>query len=250
MNPVYRSDTRDHTFPDNLKVLIVDSRACQLHSLAQSMASTSGIEVSTAGSVLEGRAKCRIDFDVVLFCVGGFSAETAQVDLEMLVDDFKHCRVVVVSEQQQDHYINLADANIIAGIVPASYTTLQLLKCLSLVQSGVCFIPAEYRQSQQAESTVTPSINAGKLAEKLTPRQLLVVEYVSHGKSNKYIAAELCLSESTVKVHVHELMKRLGATSRTHASYIVSRFYQPEPEVGLDSLVISLPQRDNVAHAT
>ena len=80
MNPVYRSDTRDHTFPDNLKVLIVDSRACQLHSLAQSMASTSGIEVSTAGSVLEGRAKCRIDFDVVLFCVGGFSAETAQVD--------------------------------------------------------------------------------------------------------------------------------------------------------------------------
>ena len=57
----------------------------------------------------------------------------------------------------------------------------------------------------------------------LTPRQQQVMRYIAIGKSNKYIAAELSLCESTVKVHVSEVMRRLGATSRTHASYIINQ---------------------------
>jgi len=58
------------------------------------------------------------------------------------------------------------------------------------------------------------------VADYLTPRQLEVLEHLRTGKSNKYIAAELDLCESTIKVHVSEIMRRLGATSRTHASFI------------------------------
>ena len=54
----------------------------------------------------------------------------------------------------------------------------------------------------------------------LTPRQREVLSYLAIGKSNKYIAAELGVCESTIKVHVSEIMRRLRATSRTHASYI------------------------------
>lgn len=250
MNPVYNSDQGNRAFSAKLKVLIIDSRACQLNSLAQSLANTKEVGVSTAGSVLEGRAKHRLNFDVVLFCAAGFSTETAHDDLEILIQGFQDCRIVVIAGHQQNRYTDLVDTQAIAGIVPSEYTTSQLLNCLWLIQSGVCFIPVEYRQAQQAVTSATQTVNAGKLAEKLTPRQLQVLAHVSHGKSNKYIAAELCLSESTVKVHVHELMKRLGATSRTHASYIVNTLYQTEPEISLDSLVMSLPQHGNVAHAS
>ena len=42
------------------------------------------------------------------------------------------------------------------------------------------------------------------------------------GKANKIIAYELNLCESTVKVHIRNIMKKLGATNRTEVAYKIS----------------------------
>jgi DNA-binding NarL/FixJ family response regulator len=44
------------------------------------------------------------------------------------------------------------------------------------------------------------------------------------GKPNKIIAYELGMSESTVKVHVRNIMQKMGATNRTQAAYKGQRF--------------------------
>ena len=43
------------------------------------------------------------------------------------------------------------------------------------------------------------------------------------GEANKTIAFELKMCESTVKVHVRNIMKKLNARSRTEVAYLVSR---------------------------
>jgi DNA-binding NarL/FixJ family response regulator len=49
----------------------------------------------------------------------------------------------------------------------------------------------------------------------VTARELAVVRAIQKGKSNKVIAYELNMCESTVKVHVRRIMKKLTAKNRT-----------------------------------
>ena len=52
----------------------------------------------------------------------------------------------------------------------------------------------------------------------VTARELAVVRAIQHGKSNKVIAYELGMCESTVKVHVRRIMKKLNAKNRTEVA--------------------------------
>jgi two-component system NarL family response regulator len=68
-----------------------------------------------------------------------------------------------------------------------------------------------------------PQVIAEKLAERmgaedLTPREFDVLEQIVYGKSNKEIAAELNVSEATVKTHINSLLSKLGVTDRTQAA--------------------------------
>lgn len=54
----------------------------------------------------------------------------------------------------------------------------------------------------------------------LTNRQQQVLGCLQRARSNKEIARELDMSEATVKVHVRQIMKKLGASNRTHAAVI------------------------------
>jgi DNA-binding NarL/FixJ family response regulator len=51
-----------------------------------------------------------------------------------------------------------------------------------------------------------------------TGRELAVVQAIQQGKPNKIIAHELNLAESTMKVHVRNIMKKLKAKNRTEAA--------------------------------
>jgi len=54
----------------------------------------------------------------------------------------------------------------------------------------------------------------------LTPAELRVLHLIAEGNANKEIAAELSLSEDTVKGQVRGILSKLGAKDRTHAAMI------------------------------
>ena len=56
----------------------------------------------------------------------------------------------------------------------------------------------------------------------LTPRELSVLDALRQGRPNKVIAQELGISESTIKVHVHRIMKKLKVRNRTQAAMCAS----------------------------
>lgn len=56
------------------------------------------------------------------------------------------------------------------------------------------------------------------LVEPLSPRELEVLEELSNeGQSNAAIGVELFISEKTVRTHLHHVMAKLGANTRTQA---------------------------------
>jgi DNA-binding NarL/FixJ family response regulator len=51
----------------------------------------------------------------------------------------------------------------------------------------------------------------------LTQREREVLKYLARGLSNSAIAAQLFISESTVKVHVHHILRKLNVETRLQA---------------------------------
>jgi DNA-binding NarL/FixJ family response regulator len=51
--------------------------------------------------------------------------------------------------------------------------------------------------------------------ETFSPRQMEILQQLWQGKQNKKIAHDLDISESTVKVHIQHIMKKLDAHNRT-----------------------------------
>ena len=79
--------------------------------------------------------------------------------------------------------------------------------------------PPEPEQPAATEATA----NQERLREFFTARQIAVIDALRKGKANKIIAFELNMKESTVKVHVRNIMKRLKAHNRTEVSYLANQ---------------------------
>lgn len=81
--------------------------------------------------------------------------------------------------------------------------------------------PAEAADTAPEPSAASPRA----VAQALTPREHEVMERIASGKPNKIIADDLGISEHTVKLHVHHILSKLGATNRTEAAarYLASR---------------------------
>jgi DNA-binding NarL/FixJ family response regulator len=97
-----------------------------------------------------------------------------------------------------------------------------VLHAIGLVLAGGVYVPADVVTAGSRPMSDDPRPTpAGPLAD-FTPRQLSVIEGVRKGKSNKLIAYELNMCESTVKVHLRSIMKKLKARNRTEAVYKVA----------------------------
>ncbi len=83
----------------------------------------------------------------------------------------------------------------------------ELIETIRAVHAGQKRLPAEVA-AQIAEHATDDS---------LTPREIDVLRSVAEGNANKEIAAQLSLSEETVKGHVKNILAKLGANDRTHA---------------------------------
>jgi len=86
-------------------------------------------------------------------------------------------------------------------------TRQDMLRCIRAVHIGQVILPA----------TVAQKLPAPLADSVLTPREQTVLGHMLEGKSNKEIAANLHLSEGTIKTHVNHVLRRLGVGGRLEA---------------------------------
>jgi DNA-binding NarL/FixJ family response regulator len=69
-----------------------------------------------------------------------------------------------------------------------------------------------------SEKPQIPAVLRIEPMARLSPREREVIELIAQGHSNRAIARELFLSESTVKVHVRHILEKLDVKTRTEAA--------------------------------
>jgi DNA-binding NarL/FixJ family response regulator len=92
------------------------------------------------------------------------------------------------------------------------------IEAMRFVRAGGVFVPATSFISKKSAVTETATTDQSVF----TNRQIAVIKALRQGKANKIIAYELNMCESTVKVHVRNIMKKLKARNRTHAAFIAN----------------------------
>ena len=103
------------------------------------------------------------------------------------------------------------------GYIPTASTTLELaIEIIRLVRAGGMFVPPSSLSLQRISRTGLTG-RATK-TQQFTPRQMAVLEHLKLGKANKRIAHALAMSESTVKVHIRNIMRKMKATNRTEVA--------------------------------
>jgi DNA-binding NarL/FixJ family response regulator len=138
--------------------------------------------------------------------------------------------LVLLSDVESTQNIIEAFRRRIRGYVPTTLPIKQVAEAIRFAWAGGTFVPLSI-VSQWAPPDAAKSVPSTPRAHEtgnfspptplapaignFSPRQREVLHRLWMGKSNKAIAYELGMCESTVKVHIRQIMKRLRATNRT-----------------------------------
>lgn len=214
---------------DRRSVALIDRRALTRQCLARWLEISAGFKIVAVPRFeeLNQRLGEAGQLDLVLVSIGASVVSEPEVcdTLELLTHRLPGVPLIIVSDREDIDAIAEAIRRGVRGYIP---TTLKLdvaAEALRLVQAGGIFVPAAsllnaLEERQPPRQDVIPSEPEGRAFPDLTPRQAQVLELLRQGKSNKIIAYDLEMQESTVKVHIRHIMRKLKATNRTQAAFL------------------------------
>ena len=166
-----------------------------------------------------------VSFRLILLLAGaiGVKAPHAQDLIASLRDKFRDTPIVVVSESEKTEEVVTAFKSGVRGFIPMSIAPLVAVEAFEFIMTGGTFFPpAVLVDREQSDSGI--SVHKGTAARELglTVRQQQVLERLRCGDTNKLIARQLNLRASTVKVHVRQIMRKIGATNRTQVALFLT----------------------------
>lgn len=105
------------------------------------------------------------------------------------------------------------------GVFFTGFAREQFLQGLDVLMQGGDWLPRGLmeRLIQQLRRLRRPT----EVRVKLTAREREILEMVRKGLPNSEIAEQLCLSPHTIKSHVHNLLRKVGASNRAEAAFLV-----------------------------
>ena len=119
----------------------------------------------------------------------------------------------VESEQLADTILKVMDGESV--ISPEMMT-----KLVAVFRSRPSAAPAAVPLAVPASAPGVPAVprEAASAADLLSPREREILLLIARGDSNKVIARELDIAETTVKIHVQHILRKLGLSSRVQAA--------------------------------
>jgi DNA-binding NarL/FixJ family response regulator len=199
-----------------IRVLVVDDQTLVRSGLRLVLQGREGIEVVGEAATGEEalRAARRLRPDVVLMDVRMPAMDGIEATRRVLAEN-SDCRVIVLTTFDIDEYVYGAIAAGASGFLLKDVTGDQLAASIKLVNTGEALLAPTITR-RLIERFAKPIVPSGALAS-LTPRETDVLKDLARGLSNAEVAADLHLSEATVKTHVARLLAKLGVRDRVQA---------------------------------
>ena len=204
-----------------IRVLVVDDHAVVREGLRAFLELQDGIEL--AGEAGDGREAVEaaealrpdvVLMDLVMPELDGISAMRA------LRERVPKARVIVLTSFLDDDKLLPALRAGAAGYLLKNAKPQELVRAVRAAHAGEALLdPAVGARLVEALAVD----GAADPLDRLTPREREVLVLIGRGFANKRIAAELGLSEKTVKTHVGHVLAKLGVTDRTQAAVIAVR---------------------------
>lgn len=210
-------------------LVILDNRALDRQCLAQCMAAhKADLLILAFGSIEEWKQK-RDEYpplSAILLNVGGKKIDEPAVSQQIrsLSSEFGSTPVIVLADSDDFAQIVRAIEYGAKGYIPTSVSMSVCMELIALSVAGGVFVPASTLFAMR-HLLASSGSTARQLAGMFTDRQAEVVEALRRGKANKIIAYELNLRESTVKVHVRNIMKKVKATNRTEVVFKINDLF-------------------------
>jgi DNA-binding NarL/FixJ family response regulator len=121
--------------------------------------------------------------------------------------EFPDAKIIALTSYDGDQDIYRALEAGVRGYLLKEMVHAEVLRAIRIVHSGKRLMPPEV---------------AARLTEHfphsaLTPREIEVLALVAKGLANKEVASHLGTASGTIKMHVQNILEKLGASDRTHA---------------------------------
>jgi DNA-binding NarL/FixJ family response regulator len=135
-----------------------------------------------------------------------------------------HIGIVLLSASMDGQHVVKAIRAGVAAYQPRNVSWERLLRALHQVRHGdypindlVLSLPDVAAQVLAAFRQMAVDEDTQSIYSPLSPRELQVLELVAAGRTNKEIAAQLDISNQTVKNHVSSILRKLAVNDRTQA---------------------------------
>jgi DNA-binding NarL/FixJ family response regulator len=166
--------------------------------------------------------------DLAVLSVGHLMASEPAVaaTLERLQEVLPDAPRILVSDREDVSAVTEAVKRGVRGYIPTSLESHIVIEAMRFVRAGGTYVPASVLSESTEGRKNGYHTDADEPPARLrgfTERELEVLEHLRQGKPNKIIAHELSMQESTVKIHVRRIMKKLKATNRTQAAFLAQR---------------------------
>jgi DNA-binding NarL/FixJ family response regulator len=231
-------------------VLVIDAlelRRAGVESLLKPWAQANGASLVASAPRATPAELGGQSFKLIVLVIGALGVDDPEP--QRWINSWHACQadtpLVLVSDRDEPDQVVAAFKAGVRGFIPTSIAPSVAVQALSLIMCGGTFFPVstlmlsihvtrserseprddhpngqeEHARNQSPYFRAVVPVQAGRL----TMRQKEVLNFLQLGDSNKSIARSLKMRESTVKVHVRQIMRKLGASNRTQAALSAAR---------------------------
>lgn len=212
----------------NMCLMLIDDlplRRASIRRLLEDWAAEDELQLETIEPDSIGADLSDMEVQLIVFNIGG--ASLAAPALKARVDTLRQVLpqvplVVICDNDDVNEVVDVLKAGA-SGFICARIAPPVVFQALRFIMGGGVYFPANaLLRANDIDRSDDWSRARGprdpNYCANLTARQNSVLRLLQKGYSNKHIARELSMCESTVKVHVRQIMRKLGASNRTQAA--------------------------------
>ncbi len=195
-------------------LVAVDPHPLSLLGLAQLLNNEPDIDLLASGSTAADAMQQVVQYQPDILLVDIKLPDRGGLELinELKNSSLKVKAVILTTSMDEEQTIDALRYGV-KGVVLKDMPAHLLVQCLHKVAAGGLWMEKESIGSA-FEKMLHREAGMRRLATILTPRETEVMRHVASGMTNQEIANKLIVTEGTVKIHVHNIYRKLGFSNR------------------------------------